>query len=224
MARSDSRSPDRDYYERIRAWLEDSYLAADARGDVFGGSGCGAKDMAHWRARRDAIADAFDRDGTWLDVGCANGLLMKTLAAWVAERGHRIAPYGLELSARVAEAARRRLPHWADRIWAGNVMEFEPLMRFDYVTALADAVPPGCQSELIRRLARVYLKPTGRLVLSCYTPGAFIAGTAARDVESPAAMLREAGLKPASESVACDPLTGIVKTRVAWADVVIGRG
>jgi len=165
---------DHQYYERVRALLEDSYAAADARGDIFGASGSGAKNMAHWEARRRAIAGAFDRDGTWLDVGCANGLLMETLIAWVAEKGHRIEPYGLDLSERIAETARRRLPRWAARIWTGNVMEFEPPMRFDYVTALADAVPEYRVADMIRRLARLFVKRGGRLVLSCYTPGAFL--------------------------------------------------
>ena len=38
--------------------------------------------------------------GTWLDIGCANGLLMETLAAWVADNGYRVEPYGLERQGR----------------------------------------------------------------------------------------------------------------------------
>ena len=36
------------------------------------------------RARR-PIVSAIDRDGTFLDVGCANGLLMESLATWAGE-------------------------------------------------------------------------------------------------------------------------------------------
>ena len=71
--------------------------------------------MTSWEGKRRVIACAFDRSGSWLDVGCANGLLMETLEAWVAESGHRIEPYGLELSQRIAERARKRLPRWATR-------------------------------------------------------------------------------------------------------------
>lgn len=209
---------DDEYYERIKAWLEASYLAADARGDIFGGSGCGARDMQHWEARRRVLARAFDRDGNWLDVGCANGLLMETLSAWVAENGHRVEPYGLDLSERIAETARRRIPRWADRIWAGNVMKFEPPIRFDYVTALTDAVPEHRHGDLVRRIATRFLKPGGRLILSCYPPSPFVLGRAGEGV-SPGKILRASEFEPLGEAEARDAQTGIVKARVAWVDV-----
>lgn len=207
-----------DYYQRVRALLEDSYVAADERGDVFGGSGSSG-DMAKWEAKRRVIASAFDRSGTWLDIGCANGLLMETLAAWVAEKGHRVEPYGLDLSGRIAERARIRLPHWAARIWAGNVMEFEPPVRLDFVTALADSVPIERRSALVSRLARFYLKPGGRLILSCYAPGPFLLGKRALEAESAAEILRAAGYAPIGEAEVRDSLTAAAKVRVAWTDV-----
>src|SRR5215470_9284563 len=104
-----------DYYQHTLELLEDSYVAADERGDLAGGSGSGGG-LARWQRKRRVIAAAFDHDGTWLDVGCANGLLMETLRDWTAAKGVRIDPYGLDLSARIAARARLRLPHWADRI------------------------------------------------------------------------------------------------------------
>src|SRR5215472_186136 len=93
-----------DYYQHTIELLEDSYLAADARGDIPGGSGSGGG-LARWEKKRRVLATAFDRDGTWLDVGCANGLLMETLTRWTAEKGVRVEPYGLDLSPRIADAA-----------------------------------------------------------------------------------------------------------------------
>jgi SAM-dependent methyltransferase len=218
MSDPDRSSSDDEYYERIRALLEDAYVSADEGGDVFGGSGSSG-DMTSWEGKRRVIARAFDRAGNWLDAGCANGLLMETLAAWVAESGHCIEPYGLELSNRIAERARKRLPHWAARIWTGNVMKFEPPIRFDYVTALADAVPIQSRGELLMRLARLFLKPGGRLILSCYRPGAFLLGKPALEAESAAQILRAEGFEPVGEAEVRDPLTGAPKVRVAWVDV-----
>lgn len=219
MSDSDRHDSDDEYYERIRSLLEDAYVSADERGDVFGGSGSSG-DMTSWEGKRRVIARAFDREGNWLDVGCANGLLMETLAVWVAEGGHCIEPYGLELSERIAERARKRLPYWATRIWTGNVMKFEPPIRFDYVTALADVVPIQSRGALLMRLARRYLKPNGRLVLSCYRPGAFLLGKPALEAESAAEILRAEGFEPVGEAEVRDPATGAAKVRVAWLDVV----
>jgi SAM-dependent methyltransferase len=216
---SDQSNSDDEYYARIRALLEDYYVSADERGDVFGGSGSSGEDMTSWEGKRRVIARAFDRSGNWLDVGCANGLLMETLTAWVAEQGHRIEPYGLELSNRIAERARIRLPHWATRIWTGNVMKFQPPIRFDYVTVLADAVPIQSRGALVNRLAHRYLKPGGRLILSCYRPGAFLLGKPALEAESAEEILRAAGFEPVGEAEVRDPVTSAAKVRVAWVDV-----
>jgi hypothetical protein len=113
-----------DYYQQTLELLEESYLAADERGDLAGGSGSGGG-LARWQRKRKVIAAAFDHDGTWLDVGCANALLMETLCGWAADRNVRVEPYGLELSRRVAERARRCLTRWAERIWSGNVMDLD---------------------------------------------------------------------------------------------------
>jgi hypothetical protein len=59
------------YYERTRALLERAYLEA---GDPRGGSGFGG-DEARWERARRPIVSAIDRDGIFLDVGCANRLL-----------------------------------------------------------------------------------------------------------------------------------------------------
>jgi hypothetical protein len=92
---------------RTRDLLEQAYVEA---GDGPRGSGSGQASLGDWRAKRQQLAVPMDRDGTWLDVGCANGFLMATLPSWCAERDVTIEPYGPELLPKVADLARALHP------------------------------------------------------------------------------------------------------------------
>ena len=120
-----------------------SYLAAET---PEGGSGS-SRDAAGWEYARSLIADAVSPGQTFLDAGCATGHLMESMAAWAG-----VEPYGLEISAELAELARRRLPHWADRIWVGNAAEWGPPRRFDVVRTGLDYVPPDRRRALVEHL------------------------------------------------------------------------
>ena len=204
-----------DYYQHTLELLEDSYVAADERGDLAGGSGSGGG-LARWQRKRKVIVAAFDHDGTWLDVGCANGLLMQTLCGWAAERNVRVEPYGLELSQRVAQRARQRLPRWAGRIWPGNVMTWMPPMRFDYVTLLPEFVPVELRGAMLVRVRDQFLKPTGRLSVSCYRPGA-APGQHDRGAPSAPQLLCELGFAADGFAEVQDE-DGTLWTSVAWLD------
>jgi hypothetical protein len=151
---------------RTRELLEEAYVAA---GDGPRGAGSGSASPGDWRAKRQHLAVPMDHDGTWLDVGCANGYLMATLPMWCAERGVTIEPYGLELLPKVADLARELHPQMSRRIWTGSVMQWSPPRRFTYVTALEDQVPPNRLGDFVDRLLGVLVEPAGRLIVSAYT-------------------------------------------------------
>lgn len=151
---------------RTAALLEDAYVAA---GSGPGGSGSTHVSEGEWRAKRQHLAVPMDVDGTWLDVGCANGHLIVTLPVWAAERGVTIEPYGLEVLPRVAAMARVLHPGLASRVWTGSAMSWAPPSRFRYVTALDDAVPPARLGDLVDRVLDDLVAPGGRLIVSSYT-------------------------------------------------------
>ncbi|GAB3826818.1 hypothetical protein ACFPIJ_06960 [Dactylosporangium cerinum] len=159
---------ERDYSADALRLLEPAYLRADTleAGSGFGGT------SEQWRACREMIVDGIDRDGTFLDVGCANGLLMESVQRWAAERGHHIEPYGIDLGPRLAAAARARLPHWADRIGTGNAMDHVPAggRRFTFTHVIVDLAPAGRLADLLRHALRTYVEPGGRLLVSRYAP------------------------------------------------------
>ena len=194
---------------QTRRLLEHAYLEAK---DPRGGSGFRG-DGARWERARRPIASAIDRDGTFLDIGCANGLLVESLASWAGERGYGIEPYGLDLIGSVAELARRRLPCWADRISIGSVMGWLPPLRFDFVRTELEYVPADRRRALVRRLLRDFLVPGGRLIVCSY-------GSSRRPTpkaEPVGEILRGWGYEITGESIGTDT-NGVVFTRVAWID------
>jgi SAM-dependent methyltransferase len=140
---------------------EEHYLASEdpRRQSGFGG------DEERWEAARRPIVEAIDRDGSFLDVGCANGYLLESIVRWSE---HRIEPYGLDFSPRLVELARSRLPRWSDRIFLGDALDWEPPRRFDFVRTELVYAPEGRRRELVERLLERAVAPGGRLIVCGY--------------------------------------------------------
>jgi SAM-dependent methyltransferase len=153
-----------EWHRRVLAIIEPAYLSADTPQAQSGSS----RDATGWEQARRLILDAVDRDGSFLDIGCANGLLMESLAEWAGQDGRVLAPYGLEISAALADLARRRLPHWADRVWTGNASTFEAPRRFTYVRTGLDYVPGARRRAYVGRLLGDFVEPGGRLIVGTY--------------------------------------------------------
>ncbi len=145
----------------MAALVVTAYLAGDNPRAQSGHSG----DEVRWEQARRLIVDAIDRDGTFLDVGCASGHLMETVQVWAAADGFALEPYGLDISPKLAELARTRLPNWRDRIWVGNALAWTTPRRFDFVRAGLEYVPPPRRPDLVRRLLAEACEPGGRLIL-----------------------------------------------------------
>jgi SAM-dependent methyltransferase len=157
-----------EWYRRVAAVITPAYLGATNPRAQSGHSG----DAAHWEQARELIADAVDRDGSFLDVGCASGHLMECMAQWARSRGWRIEPYGLDLAPELAALAQGRLPQWRDRIAVGNGLTWEPPRRFDFVRTGLEYVPVSRQRDLLARLLHQVVVPGGRLIVGTYNePG-----------------------------------------------------
>ncbi len=152
------------WHREIAAAIVPAYLAGKnprAQSGTSGGD-------ADWAYKRGLIADAVDRSGSFLDVGCASGYLMETLVRWCQDRGHTIDPYGLDIAPELADLARRRLPHWKERIFVGNAIDWVPPRRFDFVRTGLEYVPQRRQRDLVERLLRDVVAQGGRLIIGTY--------------------------------------------------------
>ena len=152
------------WYAQVAAVITPAYLAGNNPRSQSGYSG----DELRWTRARGLIADALDHDGTFLDIGCASGLLMECIQKWSADKGYTVEPFGLDLAPELAELARQRLPHWSDRIHVGNALTWQCERRFDFVRTGLEYVPRRRQRDLVAHLLKNVTAPGGRLIIGTY--------------------------------------------------------
>lgn len=155
------------WFDNVRQVLETAYLSHLEPWRQSGMSG----PEERWVALRKPVADCIDRPGYFLDIGCANGYLLECCLKWTAERGIFIEPFGLDLSARLVELARQRLPQFTDYFFTGNGFIWQPYQRDDFVRTELVYVPSEHERAYIVRLIRDFLKPGGRLLVANYMEG-----------------------------------------------------
>jgi len=141
---------------------------------------------------RRPIADAVHRPGTFLDIGCANGLLMESIARWAP---FPVEPYGLDFAPQLVAEARRRLPQWAHRIFEGDARTWQPPHRFDFVRTELVYVLEEERRAYVERLLG-FVAPAGRLI---------VCGYGGDEVLAP---LRSWGIEPEAEREWLSPRSG----------------
>jgi SAM-dependent methyltransferase len=146
---------DEGWHAAMAGLVVPAYLAAAT---PEGGSGS-SRDAAGWERARSLLAEAVEPGQSFLDVGCANGHLLESMARWAG-----VEPYGLEISPELAELARSRLPRFAERIWVGNALIWRPPRRFDVIRTGLDYVPGPRRRHLVEHL----LGHCGRLVVGVF--------------------------------------------------------
>lgn len=150
------------WHEAMAGYIKPSYLAAESPYAQAGHGG----DATTWEATRGFIAEALDRSGSFLDAGCANGILLESVVRWGAAKGLTIEPYGLDIVPEFVERARQRLPQWTGRFYVGNIRSWQPPgERFDYVLIRPEYAPEARRADMVRHLLAHVLKPDGRLIV-----------------------------------------------------------
>jgi 2-polyprenyl-3-methyl-5-hydroxy-6-metoxy-1,4-benzoquinol methylase len=154
-----------DYFAALRAATAEHYLAEPGNPYRESGRSSGA---ARWVETRRCIADAVHRDGDFMDVGCANGLLLETLAVWCLERGVTVTPHGVDFVPELVALARERHPAYRDSFEVANAWDWEPRRRYDFVRLSLEIVRPVDRAELVRRVATRAVADGGRLIACHY--------------------------------------------------------
>src|SRR5262249_52669073 len=155
---------EKQFFDQQQALLEEKYLAG-INPRQQSGSGRNEQD---WERYRRVVTAPIDKDGTFLDVGCANGLLMESVTRWAAQDGFSIEPYGVDISRKLAERARQRLPRWRDRIFVGNALVWSAPLRFDFVRTEMVYVPNHLRRRYAEHLLEEVVAPGGCLIACSY--------------------------------------------------------
>ncbi len=87
--------------EKLKGLLERSHFYDGS--ELFNAEGA----WKEWARGRNFIASAIDKDGSLLDFGSANGLLLKSIQEWT---DHKIDPYGLDTDDQAIRDAKELFP------------------------------------------------------------------------------------------------------------------
>ena len=141
-------SPRDTYFDAVRTAIAEYYLADPSNPYQQSGRSSGPE---RWKETRHCILQAVHRDGDFLDIGCANGLLLESLIGWAAERSLSIRPHGIDFVPELVELARRRLVRHAGSFEVANAFYWTPTRQFDFVRTNLDYVQRKDWPEFIAR-------------------------------------------------------------------------
>ena len=187
------------WHAEVASLIVPAYLSAETPWEGSGKSGT----EGDWEYALSHIGHAIDRDGSFLDIGCANGYLLECLPRWTS---HAVDRYGLDIAPELVDLARLRLPELQDRLWAGNALDWEPPHRFTYMRTGLEYAPIHRRRELVERL----LRRSERLIIGVFNEEAH-----SRPIEE---LLRSWGHSVAGRSERGNRKKPGMDYRVLWID------
>lgn len=154
-----------EWYEIIKLYFTKAYLAQDNPRAQSGHGG----DEYHYAFSHLPIIEALYKNGTFCDIGCANGHLMEMVHQWAAAVGFNLAVYGVDISEGLIELAKTRLPQWRERFYIGNSFFWKPEEKFDYIhIGGLGQVPEADERLFFEYLMENYVADGGRMILGPY--------------------------------------------------------
>lgn len=123
-------------------------------------------DIYRWRNVRWMILEPIHFDGSFIDIGCANGHLISTFDSWMRNSDVNIEFYGLEISPALCNLAKKLYPKLSEHIYCGNAINWNPPFQYDYVyTMIYPDLPSELRKKMLQHLYENVLKKNGRLIL-----------------------------------------------------------
>jgi len=152
------------YFEVLKAAVSEYYMADPSNPYQQSGRSSGA---ARWEETRRCFVQALHRSGDFLDIGCANGLLLESLIGWAGEIGLTLRPHGLDFVPELIELARNRFPDHRESFVVANAFDWTPSREYDFVRTNLEYVPLNDRTDFVRRQYSA-VAPGGRLIVCHY--------------------------------------------------------
>jgi 2-polyprenyl-3-methyl-5-hydroxy-6-metoxy-1,4-benzoquinol methylase len=155
------------WYEIHKQFFTANYLASDNPRGQSGHSG----DEYHYFHSHMMLLEAINKNGTFIDVGCANGYLLESLDIWMRNLGYySLEFYGLDISEELIQLAKSRLPQWKESLFSGNAFHWTPKRKFDFVCVKElNYVPRDKRKAFFMHLIEKYVDSGGRFIIGPYT-------------------------------------------------------
>lgn len=152
------------WFTETKQLLETAYINAPTPWQQSGKSGT----FEDWMRLRLPNLSPVNNSGTYLDISCANGYLLECLLVWSKLKDVDIIPYGLDFSSKLITLSQKRLVDYANNFYVGNVWDWCPPQKFDYVRTELDYVPRNYRQFLVGRLLKEFVAQNGKLIISQY--------------------------------------------------------
>jgi SAM-dependent methyltransferase len=154
-----------DWYALNNSYFTKRYLAADNPRAQSGHGG----DEYHYAFKHLPLIEAVYRNGTFLDVGCANGHLCEMVHKWATVIGFDLQVYGVDISEGLIALAHTRLPQWRENFVVSNSFNWRPEQKFDYIhVGGLGQVPEEDELLFFEHLMEHYVADGGRMFIGPY--------------------------------------------------------
>ncbi|MDP1852643.1 MAG: methyltransferase domain-containing protein [Candidatus Omnitrophota bacterium] len=120
-----------------------------------------------WRKAREVILEGVHKDGTFLDVGCANGILLRDLCIWAQEKGITLIPFGIDISKELVGECKEKIPGFKMNFMVADKYKFKPKRKFTFICTSFDLRGKRGQEKYLKRYLDM-LESGGRLILTRY--------------------------------------------------------